>query len=255
MPSPDLPRTQPALDALAQRLSGTTTEGYFRVHRNRYLSDLGYVASVHAEGAILEVGAYPCHLTALLHLHGYQVTGVDLDPGRARALIDHYGLDVRRCDIEREPLPFPDDTFRLVLFNEVLEHLRVDPLYALTQVHRVLCHDGTLMLTTPNLYAAQQVARYLTGRGLGDPVAEFGKLRAIGHMGHAREYSNRDVRRLLGACGFEPVETHWHHYHYPRGKRGTLARLVFAVVPRQLRSFQVVLARKRGPAPALSPLP
>ena len=34
-----------------------------------------------------------------------------------------------------------------------------------------------------------------------DPVAEWRKLSEIGHMGHVREYSVRELHDVLGACG------------------------------------------------------
>ena len=46
--------------------------------------------------------------------------------------------------------PVPDDSYDLVLFNEVFEHLRLDLVFTMTEVRRVLKNDGTLLLSTPN---------------------------------------------------------------------------------------------------------
>ena len=244
-----------AIDGLQDALRGTPAENWFRVHRNRYLSDLGFIAEYYRQGEILEVGAFPCHMTILLKQMGYPTVAVDIAPERAAGLVNHHQLDIRACDVERQPLPFEAGRFQFVVFNEIFEHLRVDPLYALTQVHRVLRSDGVIMLSTPNLYALHQIAKYLLGRGIGDPLAEFEKLRSVGHMGHIREYSNRDVCRMLFACGFDVIETRWlRHYYYPPGKRGFAARMVYALAPRKLRSTQVVFARKCRDAPVLEAL-
>jgi SAM-dependent methyltransferase len=233
---------------------GGTGYADFIRHRNRYRHDAQSVQSLYRGGSLLEIGGAPFYLTAVLAQLGLPVTSVDLAPARGAAIIERYGLQVVSGDIEREPLPFADGSQQCVVFNEVLEHLRVDPLFTLSQINRVLADDGVLMLTTPNLYAAQQIARYLTGRGLGDPLAEFMKLRTLGHMGHIREYSHAEVLRLLDYSGFAVVSAAFNHYHYPKGKRGTLARLVFTVLPKRFRTFQVVVARKRGPGPRLAPL-
>jgi SAM-dependent methyltransferase len=224
-------------------------------HRERYRHDARVVQALYQEGALLEVGGAPFYLTAILRQLGMPVLTVDLAPERGRAIIERYGLQVTACDIERQPLPLADGSQQCVLFNEVLEHLRVDPLFTLSEINRVLADDGVLMLTTPNLYAVQQIARFLTGRGFGDPLAEFMKLRTLGHMGHIREYSHAEVRRLLGYSGFDIKSATFHHYYYPKGKRGALARLAFALLPRRFRTFQVILARKTGPGPRLRPLP
>lgn len=224
-------------------------------HRDRYRHDARLVQTLYEGGGLLEIGAAPFYLTAVLTQLGLPVVAVDLAPQRGGAIIERYGLQVTACDIERQPLPFADGSQQCVLFNEVLEHLRVDPLFTLSEINRVLSDQGVLMLTTPNLYAAQQIARFLTGRGFGDPLAEFMKLRSLGHMGHVREYSHAEVRRFLAYSGFSVTSAAFHHYYYPKGKRGTLARLVFAVLPRRFRSYQVILARKVGSGPRLSPLP
>lgn len=239
---------------LDARLRTTDQYPYYLTHRARYRSDAVRVLEAAGDGPVLEVGSMPCHATALLALCGVPVIGVDLDPARAQALIDAFSLDVRRCDIEREPLPFPDASFATVLFAETFEHLRIDPQFVLSELNRVLTPGGTLLLTTPNLYSAQNIARFLAGRGITDGLSEFSKLRQLGHMGHVREYAHAEVRRFLEFSGFAVERVEFAHYHYRPGKRGMLARVVFAVLPRGFRSFQVITARKVRPGPALSPL-
>lgn len=223
-------------------------------HRERYLSDACLLLAQRGAGPVLEVGSAPCHMTAVLTAAGVPVVGVDVAPERAWALVERYALDVRRCDVEREPLPFPDASFTTVLFAETLEHLRVDPLFTLAEINRTLEPGGRLLLTTPNLYSAQNIARFLAGRGITDALEEFSKLRRLGHMGHVREYTRAEVRRLLEAHGFRIIARDCRHYHYPRSKRGLAARAVFAMLPRRLRTYQVVVAEKMREGPRLAPL-
>jgi SAM-dependent methyltransferase len=227
----------------------------FSRHRNRYRHDALNVLAQYRGGNLLEIGGAPFHLTAVLAQLGLPVRSVDLAPQRCAAMIERYGLDVVACDIERSALPQADASQQCVVFNEVLEHLRVDPLFALSEINRVLSDDGVLILTTPNLYAIQQIARFLTGRGFGDPLAEFMKLRSLGHMGHVREYSHAELRRFLTWSGFGITSTEFRHYYFPPGKRGAAARLVFSVVPKRFHTFQIVTARKNGAGPRLEPLP
>jgi SAM-dependent methyltransferase len=125
---------------------------YWVPQRNRYKSDIQIINTFYEGGEILEVGSVPCYFTAMLKLLGYPVVGVDLFPQRAQLIIDRYGLTVQKCNIEAEPLPFPDGTFKYVLFTEVFEHLRVDPLLILSEINRVLTDGGLLMLSTPVRY-------------------------------------------------------------------------------------------------------
>lgn len=223
-------------------------------HRDRYASDAQLVLDHHAGGPMLEIGSAPCHSTALLSLLGIEVVGIDIEPGRCASFIDNFGLDVRCADIEREPLPFDDASFTTVLFAETLEHLRVDPIYTMSEINRVLTPDGALLLTTPNFYSAQNIARFLLGRGIGDAYTEFSKLRRLGHMGHVREYNHKEVLRLLDVSGFRTEQVTFKHYYYPRSKRGLFARVAFTLLPKRMRSYQVIVARKTGRGPGLQPL-
>lgn len=51
-------------------------------------------------------------------------------------------------DLGRDPLPFPDDSVRTIISSHTLEHVP-DYLFALREIHRVLCHDGVLLLQLP----------------------------------------------------------------------------------------------------------
>ncbi len=223
-------------------------------HRKRYESDLRYIEEMHTGGDILELGSAPCHLTAVLKLSGYNVIGIDLDPTRAQFIIDRFGLDVRQCDIERQPLPFDNERFDCVVFAEVFEHLRIDPLFVLSEINRVLRMGGRLFFTTPNLYSAQNIARFILGRGLKDPVSAFMQLRTVGHMGHVREYSSREIQRFLSTSNFAVRHLTYRHYHYPRSLKGAVEYVAFKILPPRFRTFQVMIVEKTGPPPDLTPL-
>ncbi len=60
----------------------------------------------------------------------------------------------QKCESRRvvgdvQQLPFPDQSFDVVLSTEVIEHVQV-PARAVHELGRVLRPDGTLVLTTPN---------------------------------------------------------------------------------------------------------
>ena len=53
-------------------------------------------------------------------------------------------------------LPFADNTFDIVLFSEVLEHID-DPFRAVMEIARVLKPDGQLLLTVPFNYLQHEI--------------------------------------------------------------------------------------------------
>ena len=101
-------------------------------------------------------------------------------------------------NVEEDEFPFADNSFDVVVFCEVLEHLLMDPLAALREIHRVLAPGGILVLTTPNVSRLDNVAAMLDGRNLYDPYSGFGP-----YGRHNREYTLHDLHRLLGFAGFE----------------------------------------------------
>lgn len=225
-----------------------------RTHHRRYLADLRCITALKPAGTILEVGSAPCHMTAMLQLSGHAVVGIDIEPLRVADLIGHVGLDVRRCDIERSPLPFADDSFACALLCETFEHLRIDPAFVLSEIHRVLAPGAPLLLTTPNVYSLPSLARFLLGRSIADPWEEFGKLRDLGHMGHVREYSAREVARFVTASGFALQSVEFRHHASARGWRGRLLEVAYRCVPRRFRREIVIVARKSSAGARLEPL-
>jgi 2-polyprenyl-3-methyl-5-hydroxy-6-metoxy-1,4-benzoquinol methylase len=211
------------LSEIISQQAGMTEElkqwnrNYLANHKSRYKSDFGILKKAYRSGRILEIGSAPFHFTYLLHRSGLPVTGLDIAPDRFREFLDHTKLDVRSCNIETEALPFEKGTFSLVVFNEIFEHLRINPAQTLENIRDVIQPDGTLILSTPNLYSFPTVVRFLLGRGFDDPYEQFDKLRKFGHMGHVREYSVSQVKTFLKNTGFLPEQTILHSHRSLKG--------------------------------------
>lgn len=218
---------------------------YFSDHKNRYKSDLQIIDNYYTAGEILEVGSLPCHLTYCLKSLGYQIIGLDLNPERVASFIRNNNLYVVKCDIENERLPFNDNQFDLILLNEVFEHLRIDPIFALKEINRVLKYEGVLKLTTPNLYSLGNIASFCYGKGLTmtTPYKEFKKLHTVGHMGHFREYSTSEVKEFLDNTGFQLIDVKYKTYN--RSRRGRFIDLFYHIIP-ALRPYQVVISKKQS---------
>ncbi len=162
-------------------------------------------------GRCLELGANPYFTTYLLDRY----TGLDL------TLANYYGrrgdttdtvsfvppgetdrVKVARTsqmfNIEEDDFPFEAGSFDVVLFCEIVEHLLMDPLAVLRQVHRVLKPGGALVLTTPNVSRLDNVFEMINGDNIYDPYSGFGP-----YGRHNREYNRYELRRLLEFAGFE----------------------------------------------------
>jgi SAM-dependent methyltransferase len=152
-----------------------------------------------------------------------------------------------QVDIEREPLPFPSGEFETVLFTEILEHLRINPLHALREVARVLTPGGRLLLSTPHITPLDRV-RFLWGRSYqGNPVREFRKLEWLGHMGHIRLYSLDEINEFLQEVGLR-MQSHIFGGSYDAGSgvKGKLITLMLDLYPKRdaFRRITYVRAEK-----------
>jgi SAM-dependent methyltransferase len=214
---------------------------YVRNHRIRIALDAEQVKKYAGkQDRVLEVGVVPPVLTIILNRLGYRIRGVDIAPERFSETIT--GLDVSKCDVETEPLPFPDGSFDLVIFNELFEHLRINPIFTMREVLRILESGGMLLLSTPNLASIAGIRNFLLRNRayscLGDIYREYAKLETLGHMGHVREYTAVEVSEFLGKIGFE-VDNIIYRGEY----RQRLVRIATALFPR-LRPYFTVVARK-----------
>ena len=98
-----------------------------------------------AGAALLDLGTGSGHLASYFMERGANVTAADTDGYR-------YAADAPFHEISGGPLPFDSDSFDIVIFNHVLEHVGDRPAQreALAEISRVLRPGGTLYLGVPN---------------------------------------------------------------------------------------------------------
>lgn len=102
-------------------------------------------------------------------------------------------------NIETDLFPYADESFDLVVFSELIEHLGVNPVRTLSEIHRVLRPDGTMIVTTPNSISLERLETYL--RGGSQMVDRYSPLFGPGAR-HNREYNVQELRELLEGNGF-----------------------------------------------------
>lgn len=211
--SPSL-ESMKAIDASASEVSpeeGTLLEwhnSYVSNHKSRIALDLDIVKEHVMQGAeVLEFGSIPLLFTEALSKSNYNVTGCDIAPERYASTIKKTGINVVKCNIETERLPFPDNSFDAVVFNELFEHLRINLVFTLSEVFRVLKPKASLMLSSPNLRSLRGMINFLIRNRShscsGNIYAEYKKLEKLGHMGHVREYTTKEVVEFLENIGFD----------------------------------------------------
>lgn len=99
--------------------------------------------------------------------------------------------DIERIDLER--IPYPDESFDLVIANHVLEHV-ADDRAALGEIARVLAAGGRAILQTP---FSPVLERTFEDPGVCTPRA---RLQAFGQEDHVRLYG-RDIFQRFASAG------------------------------------------------------
>lgn len=218
-------------------------ETYVANHKRRIALDLDLAKEQAQQGsAVLEFGSVPLLFTTALSSSHYNVTGIDIAPERYKSTIEKVGLSVVKCDIETEKLPFGDNTFDAVVFNEIFEHLRINPIFTLSEALRVLKPGGIMMLSTPNLRSLNGLYNFLLRNRAyscsGNTYEEYQKLERLGHMGHVREYTTTEVIEFLKNVGFDVTTIVY------RGRFGTNVKQLLARAFPSLRPFISYISRK-----------
>jgi SAM-dependent methyltransferase len=180
-------------------------EGYVRHHAGRCLWDATFLSGHYQFASCLNVGGAPFLFEHLLMRSrpDLKLVSLDLDATRFPSAAKILGLKIVEMNVEELAPGSVAAKYDCVVFCEVFEHLRMNILRTIASLRELLEDEGILYLTMPNGLGLHAWLRYLTrGRTGPPPLDEWGKLQAIGHMGHVREYSYTEVREVLEACGF-----------------------------------------------------
>jgi len=173
---------------------------YFDTHINRYHYLLSQIKQLKLkpQAKILDIGCYPPHLFTLLKTQGFDLFGLS-SPHESLHL-----PQTKISNIETDPLPYSQNTFDLIIFTEVLEHLSVHPNQILCQFKTILKKDGYLLLTTPNVLRSQNLFSLIFGKNIYFPLFQ---LNQNPNHRHQREYSQKELIGLFKTLNFKIIKS------------------------------------------------
>jgi SAM-dependent methyltransferase len=223
----------------------------------RIVPTLDLLPAATPESRLLELGSEPFAESLCLALvwpgqltyANYSRTG---ERRASHTLVEVGGTRTKTydCDlfnVETDEFPYPDGSFDVVIFSEMLEHLAINPVWTLAEIHRVLKPGGHMILTTPNALSIERVGSVLTGRrpfvDLYSPAFGYGAR-------HNREFSAYEVHALLDATGFD-IETiaavDLGNPGLPERLRRALLRLLLRSFSRMSRRAHLFVRARRRP--------
>lgn len=167
-----------------------TKDHYYQIHTDRYRFLLSEIKKLNLSkpGKILDIGCYPPFLFDNLNGQGFDVYGISSPHEK----FDH--SKVKILNLEQKKLPFKENSFDLIIFSEVLEHLASNIEFVLKEINRVLKPGKFLILTTPNVVRSQNILSLFLGKNIYFPLNQ---LDDNIYFRHNREYTLPEVKLLL----------------------------------------------------------
>ncbi|HEY3738151.1 MAG TPA: class I SAM-dependent methyltransferase [Jatrophihabitans sp.] len=144
---------------------------------------------------VLDVGCDTGYLGKVLIAHGCTVSGVEMNPEAAEQASKHLQRvlvsDLEFMDLESE---FGRDSFDVVVFGDVLEHLR-DPLSVLRDARSLLRPGGYVVISVPNIAHGDVRLALLSGH------FNYGGVGLLDDT-HLRFFTRENLIEFLGDAGF-----------------------------------------------------
>lgn len=145
---------------------------------------------------LLDVGAAHGYLAAALRAQGFRVTGIEADGILAEEAAKHCD-ECLQLDLDG-PLPAFAEPFDLMVFGDVLEHLK-DPGAVLRELAGSLKDDGAVIISLPNVANIYVRVQLLFGR------FDY-QDRGLLDRTHMRFFTRKTFRHFMDDAGFA-IET------------------------------------------------
>jgi 2-polyprenyl-3-methyl-5-hydroxy-6-metoxy-1,4-benzoquinol methylase len=166
---------------------------------NRNNSHTLMVELVGGTKRVLDVGCATGYLARALNERGCTVSGVEFDAEAAEEARPHLERlvvgDLETMDMAEA---FGDDRFDVIVFGDVLEHLR-DPLPVLRKAKALLADRGSVVASIPNIAHGSVRLALLAGRF---DYQDLGLLDST----HLRFFTRSSVEDLFREAGMVPID-------------------------------------------------
>ena len=147
---------------------------------------------------VLDVGCATGYVAHELMKKGCRVVGIDIDKAMAEVAKSYCDRVIVANVEEIEELPFPEGYFDIIIFSDVLEHLK-RPDLALIAFKRYLNPNGFVIASIPNIARIEYRIRLLFGKFDYEDYERSGILSSA----HLRFFTLKTARHLFKAAGYK----------------------------------------------------
>ena len=146
---------------------------------------------------VLDVGCNDGDLGEQLLKNRNDVYGCDIVKKNLK-IAKKKGLKVKFVDLEKNKLPYPPNTFDIVILADVIEHV-FDTDFLIHNCFKVLKPGGKIIVTTPNLASLARRAMLLLGISPYVEYSLFLDCNGLPPVGHIRYFTIATLKKLLTA--------------------------------------------------------
>lgn len=119
------------------------------------LNDINFFSRYkNIKGTFLDIGCATGLLVNKMKKSGWDAKGIEICKESAEYGSSKYGIEIINLTLEQAK--FPDNYFDIIHSSHLIEHLN-DPQIFLKEIYRILKHDGSLIITTPNNSGLQAI--------------------------------------------------------------------------------------------------
>ncbi len=217
-------------------ISGSES-GYHAKIKKRLIYIWGKTSDlISSDSTVVEIGIGPMAAIAK-QLKGAKVIGVDHTEEQA-VLCDKFGIEIRRCDLQTEPLPLEDASVDVVFLMEVIEHLCAYPNDVFDEIYKKLKPGGYLVVSTVNFLRISNRVRMLLGK---TPLASYFERSQDGHN-HLREFHPDEMAYYMKKSNLSIEKTY--RFGFPFGPTVVSMLLRLAYLYPKFQNYFMVIGKK-----------
>ncbi|NJN74915.1 MAG: class I SAM-dependent methyltransferase [Limnothrix sp. RL_2_0] len=177
-------------------------EEYLNFHQERFSRTENLIKEIIKPiDKVVDLGTYGCLVPVFKDIFGLSDIVCTLDSqeneSAHESTILHNALKGEEYPFIRDRFnleshfPYLNDTFDVVTFTEVLEHLTVDPMYTMSEINRISKTGAHLVLSTPNCASSFSFYKILRGQ---NPFTFPAFIKGRSTDRHNREYTYNEVK-------------------------------------------------------------